>query len=141
MNRTVWEAFFYLAFLCGFVTTAAQANVLLESVPIGLWGGKHIGLTVTEAGATVEYDCAAGKIDEPMLLDKDGNFEAHGIHVFERGGPYQVGEPPLKRHPVIYRGWTDGRQMRLTVTLLETGEDVGTFELALGRPPQLDKCL
>lgn len=74
-------------------------------------------------------------------MDKDGNFEARGNHVFERGGPYQVGEPPLKLHPVLYRGWTDGRQMRLTVALLETGEDVGTFALGLGRPPQLDKCL
>jgi hypothetical protein len=127
--------------LHGFVTMAAHANALLKAVPTGSWGGEHIRLVVTDAGAMVEYDCAFGTIDEPLRLDKNGNFEAFGTHVIERGGPLQIGEPPPKRHPAMYRGWTDGRHMRLTVALLETGEDVGTFALGLGRPPQLEKCL
>jgi hypothetical protein len=120
---------------------SAQADSLLKSVPTGSWGGEHIRLVVTDEGAKVEYDCGFGTIDEPLRLDKKNNFQAHGTHVFERGGPYHVGEPPPQRHPVTYHGWTDGRQMRLTVTLLETGKDVGTFALGLGRPPQLEKCL
>jgi hypothetical protein len=136
-----WKACLCLALIYGLVTMPAQADSLLKSVPTGSWGGEHIRLVVTDEGAMVEYDCAFGTVDEPLRLDKKNNFQARGTHVFERGGPHQVGEPPLKGHPVIYRGWTDGRQMRLTVTLLETGEDVGTFALALGRPPQLEKCL
>jgi len=131
----------YLVLICGLYMLTAQANTLVKSVPTGSWGGEHIRLNVTETGATVEYDCAVGTIDEPLLLDKDGNFEAHGTHIFEHGGPRRVGEPPPKRHPALYRGWTDESQLHLTVTLLEAGKAVGTFLLGLGRSPQLEKCL
>src|ERR1700730_845698 len=35
----------------------------------GIWGGDHVGVTVTETGSTLEYDCAAGTIDQPFVLD------------------------------------------------------------------------
>jgi len=141
MTRTVWKACLCLALISGIGTLVAQAKSPLKSVPTGSWGGEHIRLTVTDVGATVEYDCAFGTIDEPLWLDKNGNFEVRGTHVIERGGPLQIGEPPPKRHPAMYCGWTDGSHMRLTVTLLDTKEDVGTFLLGLGRQPQLEKCL
>ncbi len=125
----------------GLVTTPTHANSLSASVASGSWGGEHIHLVVTETAAKVQYDCAAGTIDEPLLPDKKGKFEARGMHVFESGGPRRLGEPPPKRHPALYRGWTDGREMRLTVTLLDTGKDVGTFSLGLGRPSLLERCL
>lgn len=131
----------HFALIYGFVAMPSQANSRLKSMPIGSWGGKNIRLEVTETGAKVEYGCAFGTIDEPLLLEKDGTFEAHGSHVYERGGPIRLGEPPPKRRPALYRGWTDGSQMRLTVTLLETEEVVGAYTLGLGRPPLIDKCL
>ncbi len=127
--------------ICGFTTLPILANSLLKSVPIGSWGGEHIRMVVTKTGAKIEYDCALGTIEEALLLDQDGNFEAHGIHVFERGGPIRLGEPPPERHSALYHGTVDGTQMRLTVTLLETGKEVGTFLLGLGRPPLIEKCL
>ncbi len=130
-----------LAFLLLFHATMAHADSLVPSVLTGSWGGEHIRLVVTETGATVEYDCAAGRITEPILPDNDGTFQASGIHVFERGGPLRLGEPPAKAYPALYRGWTDGSEMRLTVTLLDTGREVGTFSLGLGRQPLLEKCL
>ena len=140
----IWMVFktcLYLALMYGLVTMPSQANSLLKSVPTGSWGGEHIRVAVLEEGAKIKYDCAFGTIDEPLLLDKDGNFEAHGTHVYERGGPLRLGEPPPERYPALYRGWTDGSQMHLTVTLLETGEVVGDFSLGLGRPPMIEKCL
>ena len=130
----------HFALICGFFAIPSQANSQLKSLTIGSWGGKNIRLDVTKTGAKVEYDCAFGTIDEPLLLEKDDTFEAQGSHVYERGGPIRLGEPPPERWPALYRGWTDGSQMHLTVTLLETGEVVGAFTLSLGRPPLLDKC-
>ena len=118
-----------------------HADAVGVPVPTGSWGGEHIQLVVTEAGAKVEYDCAFGRIDEPLLRDKEGNFEARGVHAFERGGPRQLGEPAPEPHPARYEGWTDGRQMRLTVTLPDKGKVVGSFSLGLGRQPLLEKCL
>lgn len=141
INRMIWKVHIGLTLMCGIITMPTQDDSFLKTVPNGSWGGKHIQLVVIESGATVEYDCASGTIDEPLLLDKDGNFEACGIHVFERGGPRRLGEPPPKRHPAQYQGWTDGSQMSLTVNLLDTGEVVGSFSLGLSRPPQIEKCL
>lgn len=131
----------HVALIYGFVAMPSQANSQLQIVPTGSWGGEHIRLNVTEAGAKFEYDCAFGTIDEPLLMEKDGTFEAHGSHVYERGGPIRFGEPPLEQHPALYRGWTDGSQIRHTVTLLETGKVVVDFSLGLGHPPVIEKCL
>jgi len=120
---------------------SAEPGSMLKTVPTGSWGGEHIRLHVTEKGATIEYDCAVGTIDEPLLMDQNGNFKAQGIHVFERGGPIRAGEPPSKKHPAEYHGWTDGNQMHLRVTLPDMGETLGTFSLGLRRPSQLEKCL
>jgi hypothetical protein len=141
MIQVAWKACLYIALMCGLITIPAHASSLSKAVPTGSWGGEHIRLVVTGTGATLEYDCAFGRIDEPLLTDKNGNFEARGIHVFERGGPLEIGEPPPKRLPALYRGWTDGSTMSLTVILLDTGKDVGTFSLGLGRPPRIEKCL
>lgn len=106
----------------------------------GLWGGEHIRLTVTEIAADVEYDCAFGKINGPLLLDEEGNFEARGTHVIELGGPRGRDVVAPTPQPAQFHGWTDGSQMRLTVTLPDSGRQLGPFSLGLGRRPELDKC-
>ena len=137
----IWKIFLFITLISVFATIPAPANNLSKSLPTGTWGGKHIRLDVLESGATVEYDCAFGTIDEPLLLDENNHLKALGTYVFERGGPRQIGEPPPKKHAALYCGWTDGHQMRLTVKLSETQEVVGTFSLCLGCPPRLEKCL
>src|SRR6266404_4607647 len=49
-----------------------------RTVAVGDWGGRHIRLSVTERGATIEYDCANGTIEEPLLLGRDGRFDVRG---------------------------------------------------------------
>jgi hypothetical protein len=106
----------------------------------GEWGGDGIRLVVTEASAKMEFDCAFGEVDGPIKPDKDGNFEVQGVYMLERGGPGRMNEPPLRRRPAVYRGWTNGKEMHLTVNLLE-GREVGSFTLEKGRRASLDKCL
>lgn len=107
---------------------------------IGAWGGEHILLTVSSTGSMVEYDCAHGTIEGSIVPDRDGTFTLPGIHVREHGGPVREDEVP-DEHPARYWGWTDGSRMRLTVTLTDTGETRGPYELRLGRAPELFKCL
>ncbi|HUG53486.1 MAG TPA: hypothetical protein VMR21_07790 [Vicinamibacteria bacterium] len=107
--------------------------------PLGTWGGEHIRLEVTSSGATVEYDCAHGTVDEPIALDAEGRFAVEGTHVPESGGPQRDGEQ-LPVFPARFTGRVDGRTMRLTVTLVEGGV-VGTFRLAHGGAGRLLKCL
>ena len=107
---------------------------------IGVWGGEHIGMVVSDSSATIEYDCAHGTIDEPFVTDDNGEFELFGIHVIEHGGPLHEGEV-LPQHPASYKGQIEGKVMTLTVTLTDTGQEIGTFTLTLGAVPNVYKCL
>ena len=104
------------------------------------WGGEHIGLTVSPSGGAIEYDCASGTIDQPIVAGSSGNFIAQGTHTKGHGGPMMQGEIP-DRHPARYDGWTDGETMRLTVTLTDAGEKMGSFTLTRGQSPRVFRCL
>jgi hypothetical protein len=117
------------------------AYTMAASVVTGSWGGNGVLLLATDAGARVEYDCAAGTIDEPLLLNEEGDFVAHGRHVFEPGGPRRLDEPPPISRPSEYHGSIVEDEMSLTVILLDTGEELGRFRLGRNQPADLEKCL
>jgi len=122
-----------LAALAGCLTTVPES---LE----GPWGGPHIGLVVGATGAEIEYDCAHGRITEPLRPDSDGDFVALGEHVNEHGGPIHEDEVP-DRHPARYVGRVRGSGMTLRVELTDSARTVGTFELERGANPSVFKCL
>ncbi len=109
-------------------------------LPEGQWGGDHIMLNVRSVQSTIEYDCGHGTIDEPIEFNENGEFLVNGIHVFESGGPIREDDEP-ERHPAEYSGTVSRRVMTLTVTLTDTGTQIGTFSLELGNPGRLTKCL
>ena len=109
----------------------------LDRVPNGEWGGEHVRLTVEEAGGRIEFDCAHGRLEEPLALDASGHFDVKGSPVGE-GGPVPKDETERAR-PARYRGETDGQRMSLEVTL-EGGESAGTFSLAKSARARLFKC-
>jgi hypothetical protein len=105
----------------------------------GTWGGEHIAMEVTDAGATIEYDCAHGRINKKITPDAAGKFETKGVHVRERGGPTRQGED--NERPALYRGAIKDETMTLTVELAENNESVGTFTLTHGKTGRIRKCL
>jgi hypothetical protein len=109
-----------------------------NAVAEGSWGGEHISLQVTDAGATIDYDCAHGTITERMVLDRTGKFEAKGFHVRE-GGPVRAGGDEDGK-PALYIGTTDGKTLKLTVKLASSGETIGTFDLTHGKSGRIRKC-
>lgn len=109
----------------------------MRRIATGLWGGQHISIEVGEKSATVEYDCASGVIDGPLVVDNHGNFDLRGIHKMERGGPVRADENP-KEHPATYTGSIKGDTMTLTLKL--EGLDDETFTLEKGKQGELVKC-
>lgn len=105
----------------------------------GSWGGQHIQMNVENGSATIEYDCANGKINGPLKVDSRGRFSLLGMHVREHGGPIRLGED-RSGVPARYTGWTDGKTMKLTVTLTNSKTAVGTFELTRGSIGRIRKC-
>jgi hypothetical protein len=111
-----------------------------QSAQAGMWGGDHVRLDVAEGGAKHEYDCAPGAIDEPFVAGGDGRFELTGVFVRERGGPVRQGQEP-EPLPARYAGRIERDAMTLSVTLTETGQEIGTFTLTRGKAGRLMKCL
>jgi hypothetical protein len=121
---------------------ACQLPTAMDSgrVAVGTWGGDHIRLDVVPGGATIEYDCAHGTIDEPIVVGDGARFVAAGTHTREHGGPIRVDEP-ADRHPARYNGRVVGDTMEITVTITDTGQRLGTFMLFFRHPAHLVKCL
>ena len=129
-----------LALLLFLPLAAARCTSTVPDTLEGAWGGQHIGMVVTATGAEIEYDCASGRITQPLLPDGDGDFVASGEHVNGHGGPIHQDEVP-DRHPARYVGRVRGSEMTLRVELTDTARVVGTFELELGGNPNVFKCL
>ena len=112
-----------------------------DAVAQGVWGGNGIKMTVTAAGATLEFDCDAGAIAQPLIFTQIGKFSAVGTYSFGRGGPRQQGDPPAVAHSTRYEGVVDGKAMQLSVFISDLSRNMGTFTLELDRQPQLERCL
>lgn len=105
----------------------------------GEWGAPHISIEVSANSATIQYDCAHGEIKGPLVIDSRGRFNLKGTHTPESPGPIRVNRAPATE-PARYTGWTDGKRMTLTISLIDRKETVGTFELTLGGVGRVFRC-
>nr|WP_166177390.1 hypothetical protein [Altererythrobacter segetis] len=120
--------------LAGCVTPVASS-------PLGgSWGGRGVGLTLDAGGGRLEYDCAAGTIEGPVLPDAAGRFVAGGAHSPGHGGPERIDRPP-ESLPARYSGTVHGGEMRLEVDVPSRGLHLGPFTLRRGAQPVLLRCL
>jgi hypothetical protein len=110
-----------------------------NSLAVGAWGGDRVRMEVTSSGAVLDYDCAHGTIDQPIVLDAQGRFDVTGVHVFERGGP--ILDQPEDKHPARYTGSSNGTTLTLIVTITDRNEVVGTYKLTYGQQGRVMKCL
>jgi len=127
--------------LCFGVVFATLASVSADDlVATGTWGGPHIALEVTDAGATATFDCAHGTIVERMTLDRNGRFNLRGTYAVERPGPSRETEDDQGR-AVRYAGRVSGKTMTLTISPAGGATDpIGTFTLEHGKSVALRRC-
>jgi hypothetical protein len=105
-------------------------------VRLGRWGGDRVELLVASNRATATFCCASGSIDQAIVPDASGHFEALGTYTFA-GGPIPVGgNQPVPAH---YSGAIDGSTMVLTVTT--SSAMLGPFTLIFGRTGLLQDCI
>jgi hypothetical protein len=109
----------------------------MQRIPSGEWGGQHISINVRAKSATIEYDCASGVINGPLVIDADGHFNLRGTHRPERGGPIRADDNSAG-HPATYTGTIKGNTMTLTLKVGDSDEE--TFTLEKGKPGELVKC-
>ena len=121
-----------------FLGLMAMTVMKPQRIATGVWGGQHIQIKVGANSATIEYDCANGVIDGPLVVDSNGNFKLHGTHRMERGGPVRADEEP-KKIPATYTGSIKGNTMTLTLKLAGSSDEE-TFTLERGKEGDVFKC-
>ncbi len=119
--------------------SACAAMSLSPTNLSGQWGGPHISLVLEGGLGTVEYDCASGTIDTPVIPAPDGSFTATGTHRPGQGGPIRVGQIFIS-HRAAYAGMIEKDHMTLGAQL-EDGTTIGPFSLDRGAQGQLTRCL
>jgi hypothetical protein len=137
------------------VSANRKASENVQPLASGTWGGAHIRLDVGERGATLEYDCAHGTIDEKILPDAEGGFDVRGTHEAETGGAISgisvaneetndttnTNVTAANAHPARYVGLVKGDVMTLSVTHADTKQSFGNFTLKRRESARLFKCL
>lgn len=103
----------------------------------GLWGGPHVGVIFQGGLAEVQFDCAAGTIDEPIRAN--GPFLVNGTYRAGSGGPIRVGQI-FRSQRAKYSGEVNKTVMTLNV-MLEDNTALGPFTLTEGQAPQITRCL
>jgi hypothetical protein len=107
---------------------------------VGAWGGRGMGMIVTDAGAALEFDCAHGTIDQAIRPNRSGRFTAPGSFTAEKPGPVGAGPPPPAQR-ARYTGQIRGKQMTITGALVKSRRKVGPYLVTHSQPPRLTKCL
>jgi len=102
---------------------------------IGEWGGSGIHMTVDVEQAAITYNCGDGVVPSAIVPDETGHFQVDGTYTANGPGP-SGGTPRPARHT----GSVSGIAMSMTVTLLDTGQSVGTYNLELGQDGLLNFC-
>lgn len=123
--------------LVGIFMISCVSATSMQNIPAGVWGGEHIRIEVGAKSATVEYDCAHGVIEGPLVVDSAGRFNLRGTHTPERGGPVRSDETP-RALPAKFVGSVNGDKMTLTLKLADAEDE--TFTLQKGKEANLFKC-
>ena len=123
----------------GLLLIASMANAQqTQRIAMGVWGGQHITIDVGSRTATIEFDCAHGEIEGPLVVDGEGKFRLPGTFTRERGGPIRADDVP-QPEPATYTGTIKGNRMTLTLKLSNEDDDE-TFTLEKGKQGDLFKC-
>lgn len=129
----VMGAVLFVALLGAEASSRTRAK---KQLPKGNWGGKHINLTITDAGAQFEFDCGSGKINGPIMLDRKGRFRLQGTYTDQVAAPSATPQ----HQTVTYAGQVKGKQMTLKITFTENSKSTASYSLRFGQTTRLTKC-
>lgn len=93
--------------------------------PIGVWGGDHIRVEVSDLQVRVTGLCFSGVTEQTVHLDSNGRFDLVG-EIFVFVGP--AGLP----HPARYLGSIAGNLMTLVVEQTDSMSSFGPYTLVFG---------
>ncbi len=130
-----------LTLLAVFATLGCSAAATDDNAGLttGTWGGPDVQVTATSNGATAQFVCAHGAIDQLIGPDANGNFSATGTYVYEHPATV-VGQPSSDSHSARYDVQLTATTMHLSVTIPDKQQVVGPFTATLGATGPSSRC-
>lgn len=119
--------------------TLGYSQPKLYKVTTGTWGAAGAEMVVEKTSVKLTFDCANGEIPLTLKKDKKGNFKVEGTYTRRGFGPIRINNPRTSE-PVIYEGKVTGRTMSIKITLIATGDFVGSYTLTRGREATIRGC-
>ncbi|MGC2110744.1 MAG: hypothetical protein WA655_14585 [Candidatus Korobacteraceae bacterium] len=110
-----------------------------NEAPPDTWGGLHVSMQMTAEGATLQFDCAQGEIQQPIKPNASGAFSVPGTYTPQRGGPVQKDNPP-RDLPAIYKGTIHGDTMQLEIVLDDKSQAPESLTLTRGKTGRVVQC-
>src|ERR1044071_3856126 len=78
----------------GLLPASMPSKTDRSTVVTGAWGGEHVILEASKAGAEVEFDCAHGQISQAVVLDPHVICVVAAPSPPKRGAPARGDESP-----------------------------------------------
>jgi hypothetical protein len=119
------------------VGAAACTTEPPDEVPSGTWGGDGAKLVATPAGASVNFNCANGEVNQQLIVGAAGDFSWSGTYTRVFPAP---GTPPDSPHAATYHGTAGNTQLSLSVTVPDLAIASEPVTLTLGDPGNLVLC-
>jgi hypothetical protein len=112
----------------------------MQPLAADVWGGTGIIMTVGDKTVQIQYDCGSGEIAGKVMVGRNGEFTAIGVHIRQRPGPSREDQPD-ERLPANYTGTVKGDGIAMKVTLTSDNSIVGEYNLERGKAVRLRRCL
>ena len=111
-----------------------------ETAQLGRWGGKGLELNINEDAGAIQrrltFSCGWGSIDEPIIANGKGQWQAKGSYTQGSGTPPP--EPP-SAVPAIYWGTLKGDSLHIWGKTA-AGDLITNIELRRDREPEIYFC-
>jgi hypothetical protein len=125
---------------CAAPRVAADATQLSGSQLSGSWGGTQVAMDIEGGVATLHFPCAAGRIDEPIVLDASGAFDVPGTLRRLRGVRHIDRENQPEPMAVRYSGKVTGGQLALTLHFPDANAENEHYTLKRGEAAHVPAC-
>jgi hypothetical protein len=115
-----------LAMVASFVLAGCtQTPISLPSTPLtGTWRSIAAEMTLTVQGGSIQFGCASGTINAPVVVNAQGEFRVDGTYTQGSGVPPPPESPPPMPQPTVYTGKVSGNM--LTFNLQIQGGSLGS---------------
>ena len=106
---------------------------------IGTWRSLAAELTVTEQGGSIQFGCATGTIDAPIVMNAKGEFSVNGTYTQLSGVAPPPNSPPPTSQPTVYTGRVSGNNLSFTGRF-QNGTNTGSITVVRDGPAHVIYC-